>query len=344
MSGPGARCHTVGVALAGQRLDAALAAVLEALGEPVPGLRGRRRLLEAGRVRVNGRQAPAACRLRAGDRIDLLPAPPQEGIAAGEDAPRRLSRQGCWQAFFKPAGWHSARLAGGGGRSLEAVIPSLWEAGAEPAAWALLQRLDARTSGIVCAAVAPDAAALEQAVLDFRRAEAEGRCRKGYLALLSGSLEGEACVRRALDMSRRRGVRLLEGDSADPVRWTHFRPLHHWQGEACASLVRELGARFSLPPAAQPRSLTLAACIIRRGARHQIRAHAAALGHALWLDGLYASSLPQSPRDGQGAFFLHHGALRLPWARWMLPPDWFAEGEIAAICRKWLENDFMDTV
>ena len=48
-------CHVADAALAGQRLDAALAVVLEALGQPVPGLRGRRRLLEEGRVRVNGR-------------------------------------------------------------------------------------------------------------------------------------------------------------------------------------------------------------------------------------------------------------------------------------------------
>ena len=47
-------CHVADAALAGQRLDAALAVVLEALGQPVPGLRGRRRLLEEGRVRVNG--------------------------------------------------------------------------------------------------------------------------------------------------------------------------------------------------------------------------------------------------------------------------------------------------
>ena len=93
-----------------------------------------------------------------------------------------------------------------------------------------------------------------------------------------------------------------------------------------------------------PDSLTLAGCTIHRGARHQIRAHAAALGHALWLDGLYASSLPQSSEDGQGYFFLHHGALHLPEARWLLPPDWLPEGKIAAAGRKWLENDFMDTV
>ena len=45
-------CHVADAALAGQRLDAALAVVLEALGQPVPGLRGRRRLLEEGRVLV----------------------------------------------------------------------------------------------------------------------------------------------------------------------------------------------------------------------------------------------------------------------------------------------------
>ena len=237
-----------------------------------------------------------------------------------------------------------ARLAGGSGRSLEVAIPSLWPEGAVPPAWALLQRLDARTSGIVCAAVADDADSLDATVRDFRQAEAEGRCCKGYLALLSGCLEQEACVRRALDMAQRRVVRVLDAETADATRWTWFRPLYRWQGESCRAFARELCRRFSLSVPSLPDSLTLAGCTIHRGARHQIRAHAAALGHALWLDGLYASSLPQSSEDGQGYFFLHHGALHLPEARWLLPPDWLPEGEIAAAGRKWLENDFMDTV
>ena len=338
MDAPHHTCHVADAALVGQRLDAALAVVLEALGQPVPGLRGRRRLLEEGRVRVNGRQAPAAYRVRQGDGISLCPALPEvfsDPAADDGDAPRALSRQGRWQAFFKPAGWHSVSLAGGGGRSLEAAVPP---------AWALLQRLDARTSGIVCAAVAEDEDSLAATVRDFRQAEAGGRCCKGYLALLSGSLEREACVRRALDMAQRRVVRVLDSEAADAARWTWFRPLYHWQGEACHAFARELCRRFSLSVPSLPDSLTLAGCTIHRGARHQIRAHAAALGHALWLDGLYASSLPQSPEDGQGAFFLHHGALHLPEARWLLPPDWLPEGEIAAAGRKWLENDFMDTV
>lgn len=118
MDAPHHTCHVADAALAGQRLDAALAVVLEALGQPVPGLRGRRRLLEEGRVRVNGRQAPAAYRVRQGDGISLCPALPEvfsDPAADDGDAPRALSRQGRWQAFFKPAGWHSVSLAGGRG-------------------------------------------------------------------------------------------------------------------------------------------------------------------------------------------------------------------------------------
>ena len=97
-------CHVADAALAGQRLDAALAVVLEALGQPVPGLRGRRRLLEEGRVRVNGRQASAAYRVRQGDSISLSPALPEvfPDPADGGEAPRALSRQGRWQAFSNP--------------------------------------------------------------------------------------------------------------------------------------------------------------------------------------------------------------------------------------------------
>ena len=46
---------------AGQRLDQALTSLLPGLG-----LRGRRRLLENGRVLLNGHPAGAACRVREG--------------------------------------------------------------------------------------------------------------------------------------------------------------------------------------------------------------------------------------------------------------------------------------
>ena len=192
--------------------------------------------------------------------------------------------------------------------------------------------------------MADDAGGLDATVQDFRQAEAGGRCCKGYLALLSGCLEQEACVRLALDMAQRRVVRVLDAETADATRWTWFRPLYRWQGESCRAFARELCRRFSLSVPSLPDSLTLTGCTI-----HRAPGTRSGPMPPLWAMpcGWMACMLPpcRSPqKTGRDTFFLHHGALHLPEARWLLPPDWLPEGEIAAAGRKWLENDFMDTV
>lgn len=322
-----ARELRVDAALAGQRLDQALAALTPELG-----LRGRRRLIARNAVLVGGRAASAARRLRPGELITL-----RDPEAAGEhtasplaDKPRLLSRQGEYCFLYKPAGLHSAALAGGGSSSLEAALPALLASLPDGGAARLLQRLDYGTSGIVCAALTPEAA------LAFRRAERAGQCEKRYLALLRGVLAAPATVRAALDTADRRQSRLL-ASTDDSRRWTEFLPLHVWEG--AASLPP--GPAEGSGPINGPAGLTLAACRIRCGARHQIRAHAAALGHPLWGDGLYGSASAELPAEEAApatVFFLHHGALLLPGAACVLPPSWpLPEAQTAAV-RKWLES------
>ena len=164
----------VDAALAGQRLDQALAALTPELG-----LRGRRRLIARGAVLVNGRVGDAGCRLRPGDVLALRGT--EDGTGAtpcSADMPRLLSRQGDYCFLYKPAGLHSAALAGDNGPSLEALLPVLLSEESGGRAPRLMQRLDYGTSGIVCAALGAKAA---QA---FRVAERTGRCEKRYLALL----------------------------------------------------------------------------------------------------------------------------------------------------------------
>ncbi len=328
-----ARELRVDAALAGQRLDQALAALTPELG-----LRGRRRLLARNAVLVGGRAASAARRLRPGELITL-----RDTAAEGEhtasrpaDRPRLLSRQGEYCFLYKPAGLHSAALAGGGGSSLEAALPALLASLPDGGAARLLQRLDYGTSGIVCAALTPEAA------LAFRRAERAGRCEKRYLALLRGVLAAPTTVRAALDTADRRQSRLL-ASTDDSRRWTEFLPLHVWEGAANLPPGPAEGSgpiNGPTGPSGQV-GLTLAACRIRCGARHQIRAHAAALGHPLWGDGLYGSASAEPPAGAAApatVFFLHHGALLLPGAACVLPPSWPLPEAQAGAVRKWLES------
>lgn len=356
---------TAGVAagtadLAGQRLDRALGALLPDLG-----LRGRRRSIERGAVLVNGRPRAAAYRLRPEDVISLAAADeekrttPWPAQGAGSFA-YLVTRQGDYCFLYKPAGLHSAALAGGSGLSLEALAPrllalelpdpmpdpmsdSLFDSLSGPRPGPiLLQRLDHGTSGLVCVALD------EAAAVAFRRAEAEGQCEKRYLALLDGLLNNSCTVRHGLDTDGRRVSRLL-ADTEDHSRWTEFQPLHVWRREA-----REVLENLGLAPAAAmaSRGLTLAACRIRRGARHQIRAHAAAMGLPLWGDALYGRVAGEeeggvscaadraaggTPGRREG-FFLHHGGLYLPCASCALQPFWPLPEPVLASARRWLER------
>lgn len=346
------RCRVSGVQI-GQRLDRALAVLL-----PDMGLRGRRRCIAQGRILINGRSRPAAYRLRVDDEILLLeeaaataasadatqagraPEPAYDGLARAcalpADLPRLLARQDDYCFLYKPALLHSVALAGSKTPSLEALLPRLLPE--QVVAPRLLQRLDYGTSGIVCAALS------EAAATAFRRAEAAGQCEKRYLAILDGILPGPLTARQGLRTDDRRRSR-VRADADDSLRWTNFWPLHCWSGEEAARALAGLrcgavGAKFAADAA---RGLTLAACRIRRGARHQIRAHAAALGYPLWGDLVYGLGQEGAPESGAAApsgagFFLHHGGLRLPNARCALMPAWALPAPVAEAARKWLES------
>lgn len=311
------------------RLDHALAQLLPDLG-----LRGRRRLIQRGAVLVMGHPRPAAHVVRTGDELRIVqPCSPENAPNAGtgmefqpflaEEA-RLIAQRGGFCFLAKPAGLHSVALAGGEGHSLEELLPRLMQkadtATAGTASPELLQRLDRGTSGIVTAALRP---ALAQA---WRDAEDRGLCRKRYLALLSGRLPAERTLRLALDMRRRKRTRVLDTDAA-PLRHTCFTPLLHLDGPAAATLRERLAPENPAVPA-----LTLAGCTIRKGARHQIRAHAAALGLPLWGDALYGG--------GSGRFLLHHGGLDFPGQHIVLLPVWSTcfPPQTQAFLRRWLDT------
>jgi len=280
----------------GQRLDAALAAAFPALG-----LRGRRRLWTGHMVLVDGIARSPAFRLHGGETIRLVPVRPAETeenafSAYFDDPPRLLARRGNLFFLYKPSGLHTEVLAGSSNRSLAGLLEQIMP---EESAVRLLTRLDRDTSGIVTAAEDEDAAR------HWRRQENAGDIEKQYFAVLEGRLDCEQLARNALDLAKRRRTRVLDADG--PVlRHTRIRPLACFQTAGAPELTSGYpdGADF-----------TLALCHIAKGARHQIRAHLAHVGHPLAGDALYGA------RSGT-SFFLHHCRIRWPDGEVSCLPPW----------------------
>lgn len=233
--------------LAGERLDRAATLLW-----PKIGLRGRRRLIEAGALTVDGRARGSAYRVRAGEKLAALDVPQAPATFAPADVPI-LFRSESYAALAKPAGLNSAAIAHGGGQSLEGLLPGLF-----PDAQAqLLSRLDRLTSGIVPLAFGDGPAA------DYRLAEDAGAVEKTYLCVVHGVIVGSFVIDSRLDTADRAKTRLRSRPDPDPLRHTHVAPYRVEAG------------------------LTLVSCRIAKGARHQIRAHLAGAGHPLVGDPVY---------------------------------------------------------
>uniref|UniRef100_I2PZK2 23S RNA-specific pseudouridylate synthase n=1 Tax=Desulfovibrio sp. U5L TaxID=596152 RepID=I2PZK2_9BACT len=232
---------------AGWRLDRATELLW-----PETGLRGRRRLIVAGAVLVDGQLRGPAYRVRAGEILaGQIPARP-EGAFTAADVPV-LVMHGDFAAVSKPAGLHSAAIAHGGGQSLDDLLPALFP----DCAPLLLSRLDRLTSGIVAVALTPGAG------MEYRDLEDAGQVAKDYLAVVHGVIADPFVVDFRLDTADRVKTRVRFKSEPDPLRHTHVEPLDRRDG------------------------LTLARCHIAKGARHQIRAHLAGAGHPLVGDPVY---------------------------------------------------------
>jgi 23S rRNA pseudouridine1911/1915/1917 synthase len=273
----------------GSRLDRALEPLL-----PDFGLRQRRRLIETGRVLVEGRPAPAGLKVRAGQRLSLLP-----DNSAPQAAPKVaiVKRTADYAAVNKPAGLHSAALAGGGGQSLEAMLPKLFP-DLKPR---LLNRLDQLTSGLVLVSLNGRAAKVFAAIKPKDMV-------KEYLAVVEGGIEEALELRRKLDTDDRKRTRVLGKLDPEPCNWTLV-----W------------------PEAKLEEGRTLVRVRIQAGARHQIRAHLAAASLPILGDPLYGD-LPEGVEPGsrpqaEKRLFLHHRRLEFPGFCATCEPPWLKELE-----------------
>lgn len=251
----------------GQRLDRAMEAWL-----PGTGLRLRRRLCDEGRVLVDGRARKPGYKLRTGETVEIrqvlqLTSPGGLGL-------RIVKREGGFAALHKPGEVHSAAIAGGSDPSVESLLPDLFP-GEAPV---LLNRLDFLTSGLLLVALTPEAREV------YLAHEDDGAINKFYLARVRGRMDGIIAVRNRLDTDDRKTTRVLNEPDPDHRRWTGITALSHDNVED-TSLVR---------------------CLIMKGARHQIRAHLASIGHPILGDPLYGGG------ESRRGLMLQHLHIEMP--------------------------------
>ncbi len=265
----------------GARMDEAALLVM-----PGTSLRQRRRAVEQGDVRLDGLRAAKGRKVRSGQTVALAGGEARAADAAAVGVSLLCLRSGL-AALFKPAGVHSAAIAGRDNVSVQRLLPQLLPdlpEGCEPR---LLNRLDNPTSGIVMAALSDDAARA------YAEAENGGHVVKEYLALVRGCLEYPCTVQNALDTAGTRKTRVLPDVNPDALRHTQVEPVRYEEAT----------------------DTTLVRAVIRKGARHQIRAHLAHVGHPIVGDALYGGG----PGD---VLHLHHARLTLPGFCVTCDPPW----------------------
>lgn len=262
---------------AGQRLDNFLLGCLDGVPRSVV-----YRLVRTGQVRVNGGRAKPMKKLQAGDEVRIPPVavkPEQERRVPDDWLDRIRNRiielNADYVIIDKPAG---LAMHGGSGLSfgLMDVIAAI------DADWRPVHRLDRPTSGLLMMA------RHHQSLVALQRELVGRRVEKRYLALLSGSLAEDRVtvdqpLKKIRDSSGQHRVIVAE-DGQSAV--SHFRVLERLAGYTYAEVA------------------------IETGRTHQIRAHAAWLGHALAGDERYAE---QPAPVGLKRLFLHAHFLRLTW-------------------------------
>ncbi|MEM9304073.1 MAG: RluA family pseudouridine synthase [Pseudomonadota bacterium] len=274
----GVRLYEVPKNRDGQRLDNLLVAELKGVPKSLV-----YRIIRKGQVRVNGSRAKAMQRVSAGDVVRIPPVrtdAPREKPRFPEDLVKKIEAAVAFEndrylVLDKPAGL-AVHAGSGLSWGLIDVVRQLREGFIE-----LAHRLDRETSG--CLVFARDREALLGAQSAFRDPTAEKR----YLALLQGSLSDEprfvdAPLRRNVE---RGGERMVMVDPNGKPARSRFQPIERFSG------------------------WTLTEVRIQTGRTHQIRVHAAHLGHPVAGDERYGSD--RKP-PGLTRLFLHCSMVNLP--------------------------------
>ncbi|WP_147651181.1 RluA family pseudouridine synthase [Vulcaniibacterium gelatinicum] len=281
--GAGARIVRVPEDRAGQRLDNFLLGQLKGAPKSLV-----YKLVRSGQVRVNGGRAKADRRLEGGDEVRIPPlrlaeegerGPPPKGLLAAIEA-AIVYEDARLLALGKPAGVASH---GGSGVSFGAI--EALRALRPGQTLELVHRLDRDTSGLLVVAKKRSALTELQALM-----REEGGIAKRYLALLVGRMpDGVMSVDAPLHVGLRQGgERHVQVQAAGKPSLSHFRVIERRGGHSYCE-VR-----------------------IETGRTHQIRVHAAHIGHPVAGDEKYGD--PEANRRlreqaGLRRMFLHASTL-----------------------------------
>lgn len=246
------------------------------------------KIVRSGQVRVNGGRAKAERRLDGGDEVRI---PPVHVAAPGETRP---PPRGLLDAMARNILFEDARLlainkpsgiASHGGSGISHGAIETLRALRPEASLELVHRLDRDTSGLLV--VAKKRSALRE--LQALMREGDG-IEKQYLALLAGRMpDGTMSVDAPLHVHLRQGgERHVQVSDAGKPSLSHFKALERRRGQTYC------GVR------------------IETGRTHQIRVHAAHIGHPVVGDDKYGDpGINKRLREqvGLGRLFLHAASL-----------------------------------
>ena len=307
---PTAQRHLVTLGQAGIRIDRFLKDLLPDLSRREIALWIREQ-----RVLRNERPVRKGAILSEGDRVDLrIPLESSEGAVIPQP---ELQLRVLWEdpllvAVDKAPGMptHPVRAGerGTAANGLIARYPEMRGIGFSPREPGVLHRLDRDTSGVLLAARTDSA--FERVRVEFE----QGRVVKVYLAVVHGRPEPQGVVSRPVASRGRRAgrVQVVRGEpgarglrGVSPAE-THFRVVRYYRHFAFVRLR------------------------MATGARHQLRAHMAFLGHPVVGDTVYGKRTHAFPQGGHpGRHLLHAAELRFfhpldgrqVWIRAPLPDD-----------------------